>query len=350
VTLRARTVLLGVVGVLILATPAAHASQNPFGGAGDDDHRAVELLRHAAVAMRDTAYTGTRMLSTWGRDRATTVVVDVEHVPGQGTRLALRGGDITQDTATFLGAGADGGVQATEVTVESLELLTDAYAVTLGRRDRVAGRPSQVVQVSRGDTVVARLWVDERSGLLLRQELFDLSGRLVRESVFIDVETDASGFMAHLPPMSPQAAAHAVGVRKRRSLETDGWDCPGQAGTMQLLGIEVLGGTDALHITYSDGLSRMSVFEQRGSLDPHAVRGFAQFRMAGRLVYVREGMPTYAMWEDHGLVFTAVTDGPLDTVAAAVADRSSDVPEDPGFWGRVVTGMARIGSWATPLL
>jgi negative regulator of sigma E activity len=347
VTLRARTVLLGVVGMLTLATPAAYASPTPYGGAGDDDHRAVGLLHHAAVAMRATSYSGTRVLSVWGRDRATTVLVDVEHVAGQGTRLAVHGGGISQDTATFLGNDT-GGVQA--VSVASLRLLTDAYAVTLGGRDSVAGRPARVVEVSRGDTLAARLWVDERSGLLLRQEVFDRSGRLVRESVFIDVETDATGFMAHLPPTSPQPAAHTVGVRDRHSLETVGWDCPGRAGTMALVGIEVLDGTDALHMTYSDGLSRMSVFEQRGSLDPHAVRGFDRVLLGKQVVHVREGMPTYVMWQHDGLVFTAVTDGPLDTVAAVVAAESPRPPGEPGFWTRVVAGMARIGSWASPLV
>ncbi len=349
-TLRGRTAVLGVVGMLAFTPSAANAAQNPFGGAGDDDYRAVDLLGRAAVAMRATSYSGTRMLSAWGRDGATTVIVDVEHVSGQGTRLSVRGGEITHDTATFLGNDTGGGVQAAEVTVQSLDLLTGAYAVTVGGRDSVAGRPSRVVEVRRAGGLVARLWVDERSGLLLRQEVFDLSGRLVRESVFVDVETDAAGFMAHLPPMPPQPAGHDVGVRHRQSLETVGWDCPGSAGPMQLVGIEVLGGTGALHMTYSDGLSRMSVFEQRGSLAAHAVRGFEQVRLGGEVVHVREGIPTYVMWEDHGLVYTAVTDGPLDTVEAVVSARSPDPSDEPDFWTRVVTGMVRLGSWAAPLV
>jgi hypothetical protein len=349
VTVRAGTLLMvaGVVGLLVLASPGASAFQNPYGGAGDDDQRAVDLLRRSAAAMRATSYAGTRMVSAWGRDESVTVLVDVEHVAGQGTRLSVRGG-APQDAAMFL-AGGSGAAQASELTVRSLELLTEAYAVRLGERDSVAGRPSTVVEVSRADATVARLWVDDASGLLLRREIFDVSGRLVRESTFIDVHVAPSDFMAHLPPTVPGTPPRGQVVPGVRNLESTGWDCPHQAGTMQLVDMEVLEGTGALHITYSDGLSRMSVFEQRGSLDPDSVRGLARFRLAGHLVHVREGMPTYAVWEQDGLVLTAVTDGPLDTVAAVIAGQPPRV-EGWGFWDRVASGLARLGDWATPLV
>ena len=88
-TVRSGTLLVvaGVVGLFVLVGPGAGAHQNPYGGAGDDDQRAVDLLRHSAAAMRATSYTGTRMVSAWGRDDSVSVLVDVEHVAGQGTRL-----------------------------------------------------------------------------------------------------------------------------------------------------------------------------------------------------------------------------------------------------------------------
>jgi sigma-E factor negative regulatory protein RseB len=350
VTVRSGTLLVvaGVVGLLVLAVPAATALQDPNGGAGDDDQRAVDLLRHSAAAMRATSYSGTRMVSAWGPGESVTVLVDVEHVAGQGTRLSVRGG-APQDAATFL-AGGSGAEQASQMTVQSLQLLTEAYAVRLAERDSVAGRPSAVVEVSRAGAVVARLWVDEASGLLLRREILDTSGRLVRESTFIDVHVAPSDFMAHLPPAVPDAPSHGQGVRDVHSLESTGWDCPHQAGTMQLVGTEVLSGTHALHMTYSDGLSRMSVFEQHGSLDPDSVRGLESLRLAGHLVHIREGMPTYAVWEQDGLVLTAVTDGPLDTVASVVAGQPPQVDAGLGFWDRVASGVARLGDWANPLV
>jgi len=349
VTVRSGTLLVvaGVVGLLVLVVPGATAYQNPYGGAGDDDQRAVDLLRQSADAMRVTSYSGTRMVSAWGRAASVTVLVDVEHVAGQGTRLSVRGG-APQDAAMFLAGGSDA-ERASQLTGQSLELLTQAYTVRLGEHDSVAGRPSTVVEVSRTGAVVARLWVDETSGLLLRREIFDSSGRLVRESTFIDVHVAPSDFMAHLPPAVPDTS-HGQGVHDVHTLERTGWDCPHQAGTMQLVGTEVLPGTQALHMTYSDGLSRMSVFEQRGALAPDSVRGLQSLRLAGHLVYVREGMPTYAVWQQDGLVLTAVTDGSLDAVAAVVAGQPPQVDTGLSFWDRVASGVARLGDWATPLV
>jgi sigma-E factor negative regulatory protein RseB len=352
VNARTGALLLAVtlVGGLGVTAVSASAALDRFGGAGDDDPRAVALLHRAAVAMRTTAYSGTRMLSAWGRHRATTLLVDVDHVPGQGSRLSLRGGGLPEDAATFLVSGAGAAHTAAGLGPGSFGVLTGSYAVTLGRGDSVAGRPSTVVEVSRGGRTAARLWVDDRSGLLLRREVFDSHGRLVGESTFIDVRVPADGFLAHLPPTAPEPPADALGRHGRHVLEARGWDCPRRAGAMRLVGIEALDRAGAMHLTYTDGLSRLSVFEQRGSLDPGSVRGFARMRLGGQLLHVREGIPTYAVWQEDGLVFTAVTDGTVESLAGVVASEPARPDPRPGFWGRVAGGMARLGRWASPLL
>ncbi|MGH3354566.1 MAG: sigma-E factor regulatory protein RseB domain-containing protein, partial [Nocardioidaceae bacterium] len=308
--------IIGVVGFVAVSPNTATAARDPFGGSGDDDAYAIDLLRRSASAMRTTSYSGTRMVSAWGSDGATTVLVDVEHVAGQGTRLTMRGGGIPRSTATFLASGEAGTARHGELSLGALDMLTETYAVTLADADSVAGRSSTVVEVGRGGTIAARLWVDDRTGLLLRREVFDSNGRLSRESTFIDVHIDSSGFMAHLPPVAPEPGATVVG--SRRDIENAGWDCPSQAGTLRLVGIERLEESGAVHMVYSDGLTRMSVFEQQGSLDQGSVAGFERLQVDSQVVHVREGMPTYAVWQRDGIVFTAVTDGPLDTVAGVV--------------------------------
>ncbi|MGH3356181.1 MAG: sigma-E factor regulatory protein RseB domain-containing protein, partial [Nocardioidaceae bacterium] len=67
-------------------------------------------------------------------------------------------------------------------------------------------------------------------------------------------------------------------------------------------------------------------------------------------VHVREGMPTYAVWQRDGIVFTAVTDGPLDTVAGVVRAAPEHAYGHAGFWDRVTGGMTRLGAWASPLV
>lgn len=347
-------VVIGLAGLLVAITVTAapaDAVRDRYGGAGDDDPRAVRLLERSAAAMRTTAYSGTRMVSAWGSTSATTALIGVRHVPGQGTRLFLRGGDIPGDAATtFLDTEGRGPGRSDPLDLAYFDLLTESYALALGRRDSVAGRSARVVRVERAGDVAARLWVDDRSAVLLRREVFDRGGRLVRESTFIDIDVRDGGFLSHLPPTTPAPAGHPIGPESRYALQSAGWTCASYSGAMQLVDIETLDGTDALHLTYSDGLSRMSVFEQRGSLDAGALSGFRQLRLAGEEVHVREGLPTYVLWEDDGLVFTAVTDGPLDTVVGVVAADSSGSSPDRGFWDRVSAGLTRLAGWASPLV
>ena len=62
-------------------------------------------------------------------------------------------------------------------------------------------------------------------------------------------------------------------------IEDDGWECPRTvSGTMALYEARRVAGDDGdvLHLSYSDGLSIVSVFQQWGSLDPKGLRGYSQ--------------------------------------------------------------------------
>ncbi|MPZ59960.1 MAG: hypothetical protein GEU93_01435 [Propionibacteriales bacterium] len=342
-------VLLGVVGVLGVSSATALAGL-PGDSAAGDDPRAVALLRDAAQAMRGTSYSGTRTVSSWGRTGATTVVVEVEHAPGQGTVLDVRGGGVSRGTAMFLAASRKHAGQADSLTADSLRLLTQTYDVRLGPSDSVAGRSSRIVEVRDAGRLVAQLWIDDRSALLLRREVFDPDGRLAGQSVFIDLSVGAREFIRHLPPVKPQSAAHGVDLTKRRQLERVGWDCPVHLGSLSLIGIRTLESSGALHLAYSDGLTRVSVFEQPGRLDPKAVRGYDRVSLGGGVAYVRERLPSYVVWERDGMVMTAVTDGTVDQIAPLVGAGPGSAGKDRGFWTRLGVGMARIGSWASPLV
>ncbi|MPZ96533.1 MAG: hypothetical protein GEU96_16880 [Propionibacteriales bacterium] len=348
----AMLLLIGTVGVLTLTTvlapaPARAGTDDP---AGSDDPQAVALLSRAAVALHRTSYTGTRVVSTWGGDYSATVLVDVKHVAGQGTLLSMRGGGVDDDTAAFLAAGDGDSPQRPEFGVDSLVLLTRSYDVWTAERGQVAGRPSRVVAIGRDGSVVARIWVDEASGLPLRREVFDAGGRLAVESAFIDLTVDDESFISHLPPSRPDEEAQQVGRDQLPELQSRGYACPSTVGTLQLVDIERVASSKALHMSYSDGLSRVSVFEQRGSLDAAAVEGYERTEIRGAEVYVREGMPSYAVWESHGTVYTVVSDAPLDTIGAVVRSYPHEADPQPGFWGRVGGGFARMGAWVTPVL
>lgn len=347
----AALLLIGVVGLLLIAPSSA--SGHVHGGSDwddADDPRAVGLLRQAASALEQVSYSGTRIVSSWGAGTSTTVLVDVEHVTGQGTLVRMRGGGVAEDTAAFLAAGEGDSPQRPSFGTDSLRLLTTSYDVRLGAPSRVAGRSAHVVEIGRGATLVARIWVDERSGLPLRREMFDSAGRLAIESAFIDLSVEEGAFIAHLPPGTPETDVEQMDLAALPYLKAQGWACPQRVGSLRLVGVERMPASSALHVSYSDGLSRVSVFEQRGDLSEQSLAGFSAASIGGTTVHVRVGMPSYAVWEDSGTVYTVVSDAPVAAIADVVASYPHTEGTDSGFWSRVGGGMARLSAWATPLV
>jgi MucB/RseB N-terminal domain len=341
----AALVVLSAVGMLVLTGAGAHAGP-PAASEPADDARALALLDRAVAALEHTSYSGTRVVTSWSRHGTTSVQVDLTHVAGQGTLVSIRGGARGQDTVAFLEAGDAGSVGRSGLGVNSVALLSDGYHLTTAGPARVAGRHTDVVEVSLDDVPVARLWLDQSTGLPLRREVYDATGGLAATSVFVDLRVDTGAFLAHLPPIPPSGGTANVAPDRRFALQRHGWACPSAAGALRLVDIERVDGSSAIHLAYSDGLSRVSVFEQRGRLDDDSTAGFEGTEIGGRHVFVKEGMPTYAMWENDGTVYTVVSDAPLDTIARLIAAHPRRPAED--FWTRVGSGLARMGAWLTP--
>lgn len=350
----AALLLIGAVGLLLLAPPAAGGQATSAPLASSDDERAVALLRRAGVAQDHISYRGSRILSAWGSSGSTTALMDVEHVPGQGTLVRMQGGAAADETAAFLAAGESDRGRQPGLGVDSLRLLTESYDVWIGRSGRVAGRSAEVVEIGHHpQSLVARIWVDERTGLPLRKEMFDAQGRLATESAFIDLQVERDGFIAHLPPIPPHERRERYALAPEPGVSAGGWSCPQQVGSLRLVSVERTetssGSSTARHMSYSDGLSRVSVFEQRGSLAGQELSGFTQRRVGDATVHVSEGMPSAVVWEDDGTVYTAVSDAPMDTIERVV-EAYPHAPSERGFWGRVASGFGRMGAWVTPLV
>ena len=111
----------------------------------------------------------------------------------------------------------------------------------------------------------------------------------------------------------PQAWSTTVDYSDRAAMETKGWHCPDKLpGSLDLVDARRGGGKDKpiLHLSYSDGLASVSLFEQRGRLDAEKLDGYRLEEGDGRAVYVRDGMPQRVVWSAHGTVFTLVADAP----------------------------------------
>jgi hypothetical protein len=78
-------------------------------------------------------------------------------------------------------------------------------------------------------------------------------------------------------------------------------------------------GPTAVHLTYSDGLSGLSVFEQVGWLPAAGVPGLFAQQWGGTRVWVGNGWPLRVVWQGDGRIYTAVSDAPLDELTTAVS-------------------------------
>ena len=246
----------------------------------DGDPEALALLQRASTASDTTAYQGTQFVTTWAEHGTTTLLVDVGHLPGRGTAVEVRGtGEKpgtrywarSRDRATDL-------VQVGQAGDGALALLSRNYRVVAGGRSSVAGRPVLVVEAHRGwDTIAARFWLDEETGLVLRREVYDEDGQTTSASAFLEISMTAPR-MTRVPPTLPESPQDEVTWNQLDDIEDDGWECPRTvSGTMALYEARRVAGDDGdvLHLSYSDGLSIVSVFQQWGSWIRRAARLFA---------------------------------------------------------------------------
>ncbi|KWX10921.1 hypothetical protein TR74_00770, partial [Carbonactinospora thermoautotrophica] len=155
-------------------------------------------------------------------------------------------------------------------------------------------------------------------------------------------------YLAHLPPPTPgDTGTRATDLAASCGA---GWRCPHALGTaLTLFGVRRLPGEQgpAVHLAYTDGLSTLSVFQQKGSLDTVrlAGQGFTRRSLAGTCVHVRDDGPQrVVVWSADGTVYTVITDAPEDVIRAAVAALPHRTRVDM-ILGRLGRGVDRVENW-----
>lgn len=337
---------------------------------------ATVKLARSALATHQRSYRGTQVVAVYGgspgatqalpgtTDQATeayggmavTVFCDVTHVANVGTMLRLR--ETVQSPAqelfqrdvvatTSAGGRDDPGVGLSSA---SLALLRAHYVLTLTGTATEAGRLADVVTLDRPDgTIAGRFWLDRASALPLRREVYDNLGRLLRASAFLDLDVSNVSFQHKGVPELPPVSGVPVGRGALAGMRAAGWPVPEQVGGFDLFEARL---TDAdadpvLHLTYSDGLSSVSLFEQHGHLDASGLVGWQRQFRGGHPVWVRLGTPERVAWSGAGRVYTVVSDLPGGLVDGIV----STLPHDHGHGGllhRLRRGADRVGSWLNP--
>ena len=321
----------------------------------------VRLLSAAAAACDTLSYHGVRVSAWHGaqgsvisvmqvwHERGRRALVQVTSVPAASAAAQARGSHVVADPDADLDNGgqrvADGGMGMTE---QMVALLAANYRVSLGGRAMMAGRPAEQVVLRRSDGgLAARFWLDSATKLPLRRQVFDTSARLVSQDTFLGLtlgrpaaaSAPAVGRMPRERPLSTGALAR---------LRAGGWPLPGQLpGHLTLVQAQQTGGTPGavVDLAYSDGLSVVSLFLQRGHLPPW-LSGWSRVAVRGQQVFTADPDRRSLAWSARGFVFTVIADAPEGTVDQVVMVLPHSART--GFLGRMRRGLTALASWLDP--
>ena len=262
---------LGHAGAQAMAQPSA-PSGLPRSQAGQAGPPTLRLLSQAARACRTMTYQGEEVLGDWGQAGPATSVVEIWHAPG-GVTLAHAvpaaphwSGEAPHIVApaSYLGGQALLGSVMLGMSPRLAALLSANYQMAAVGWGQVAGRMARVITARRDGRLAARFWLDKVTMLPLRRETFDRRGHIVSAASFMALTVGGSA--ARTPAGTiPRQWVTARPARLRAA----GWPLPGPLpDDLALVGARK-GSTatgPVVDLDYSDGLSLVSVFLQRGHL------------------------------------------------------------------------------------
>lgn len=307
--------------------------------------RGLPLLEAAVRQTRTLSWSGTQHVMSLRGGQPRLSVLDVRHLPGRGSTVRVLSSQDQALTAEVLDARV-------------LVLLASHYDLQLGPLTVCAGRAAQLVEAVRpgwtGPSAVAgRFWVDRATGLVLRRDVLDLDGALVRTSAFVSLQVGAAhSTLAEISRAAPAGpAGEHLGEAALTSLEADGWTVPRTLPS----GLELFearwhveDGGEVLQLSYSDGLSTLSLFAQKGELSRDTA-GIARPVGSGT-VWVSPGATERVVWATRGRTWTLVSDAPetaVEQTLLALAPAQA-APAGDGMLHRTWRGMSRVGSWLNP--
>ena len=343
------TSLFVVLLCVVLLTAGARPDSDEVPAEGDDDGMAV--LRAAAAADDTVAYTGVRELRGPEELDGEAVRIRVVNQPGEGIALAPVAENGSAEEYTFAVGDSSALVTLDE---RLLGMLEDTYEVTDAGPTEIDGRTARMVVALRSDgTVAGRFWVDEESGILIGRTAYEESGAAALRTRLSGIEFGEGHWPADVVGGEPWG--DALSGDEREELRGEGWVLPDHL-TWDLRLVDARstehGRQRVVHLVYSDGLSQVSVFAQRGKLGtkhPTSLHnGYVGTREGGSSVtpqhdtiFGGEVGQYQSMWQADGFVYTVLADAPAGLASSAVSALPG--PEGSGFWARVQRGLSRLG-------
>jgi sigma-E factor negative regulatory protein RseB len=324
--------------------------------AGSQAGAGLKLLSEAASACRHVSYQGLQLTAWRGPGGSWTSLVNVWHQRGHQTLIqaaTMPDAALPLHGASSKDPDGDGDDDAGQrdpegimtMTSQMVALLAVNYRVFLAGRGQVAGRAVQeLVLRHRNGRLAARFWLDTVTKLPLRRETFDGQARMVSDDVFVTLKFGS--------PVVPRTASVPGGQPlagpQLDRLRAAGWPLPAQLpGQLTLVRASETGrpSNAVVDLAYSDGLSVISLFVQRGHL-PAQLNGWTEVALRGDRVYASGRDQRSLAWSARGFVYTLIADAPdqtLDQVMGTLPHTGG-----PGFFGRMGRGLRRLVSWLDP--
>jgi sigma-E factor negative regulatory protein RseB len=331
-------------GGLWPARPASAANATASSRAG------LRLLSEAAAAGMATSYQGEQIVAWWGPYGSTTSVVQVWHERGQGILAEVTDmGSVPPAAAPQPSAAGEqepNGILG--LSRQLVNLMRANYQVADVGQGWTDDRQAQIVELRRPDgSLAARFWLDTETKLPLRREIFDSGARMISEDAFINLRLGSSGLRG-MPATDARPWSPRLDPAQIARLRMQGWPVPAELpGNLLLVAAHQTRAATGpvIDLDYSDGLSVVSIFLQRGQLQG-ALPGWRETMLQGRPVYSINPSLRSVAWSAHGFVYTVIAEAPPATVEQIV----DALPHDagPGFWGRIGRGLGRLASWVNP--
>lgn len=308
----------------------------------------TDLLHKADRASGRVAHTGTERVLAPRDDQSTAADVEISTSPESGSRVVVRslaGAELTQGVIPAAISARLGGD-------DQLAALTSAYRLSGVSGGTLLGRPVSLIEARRTgtsstDAAAARWWIDDQTGLILRQQNFDHAGRLVLSASYTSLRvgtaaptTKQSQSTTQLLVASSLTSA-AFTTSSAGRLTSQGWFCHSELAGMSLVRLRADASAEpgVLQMVYTDGLSTVSVFERRGRLADSSSGSRWDPNLGA---YRNDALLNTASWQSGDAVFTVATDGSTALRDRVVQALPHDEPASTTTMSRIRAGWTRI--------
>lgn len=154
---------------------------------------------------------------------------------------------------------------------ERIDKLHLNYDVGLGSVDRIAERAAQQIVIHSKDEYRYgyNLWADTETGLLLRADLTDFSGRSIEQYMFTRIRLNENVSVDDLTPDTPKQELKWFGLDDEpvQEFASDNWEATelpeGFMLSSRIRRLSPVTRRIVSHLVYSDGLAAVSVFIER---------------------------------------------------------------------------------------